>query len=75
MEIIKVIQDAVTKEFYWRGRIDSGFTSVLGEATKFKEGEDITEEFDLMACWYSNVFADRFLEIKTYIIGSDFSYD
>lgn len=65
MEIIFVIQDVNTKEYYWRYRIDDGFDSELDDATTF----DSENEAIGIICdeYLIDLFEGRTLEIKKYI--------
>jgi hypothetical protein len=66
MKTIYVIQDVKTKEYYWQYRIDEGFNSNISEAKTFDSKEDAVNEFKLQDEWSTDLFAERFIEIKEY---------
>ncbi len=64
MNIIIVIQDVKTKEYYSRRRVDKGFNANISEATDFGNEESALEE--IRQEYLEAVFKNRVLEIKKY---------
>ncbi len=64
MEKIYVIQDVKTKEYFWKYRIDEGFTANISEAQQFSSVE--SAEIDVQKEYLEDLFAERFIEIKCY---------
>jgi hypothetical protein len=64
MEKIFVIQNAISKEYFWTFHASSGWTTELNEANKY-ESEDkcVTDMIDTD---YSENFDGNMIEIKTY---------
>ena len=55
------IRDIRSNEFYWRYRIDEGFTKEINEATWFdSEAEAITE---MLQDYLKDLLSDRMIEI------------
>jgi len=66
MKKIYVIQDVKTKEYYCQYRIDEGFTANISEAKEFDVIEDAENELKCQDEWATDLFAERFIEIKCY---------
>lgn len=68
METLYFIKDIRENEFYWRYRIDEGFTKEIKEATSFTSEEEALKEFQ--EDYLKELFSDRFIEItKVYSLN------
>ena len=59
---IFIIQDINTKEYFWRYRIDEGFSSEISNATTFNSMEDACAT--IQDVYYADLFDKRYLEIR-----------
>jgi len=59
-----VIQNLITKEYYWRGRTDEGFSSYIHDATIFNTEQEAEEE--LSKEYLISIFDDSCLGIIKY---------
>lgn len=66
MQKIYVIQDVKTREYYWQYRIDEGFNANVSEAKEFNSIEEAENELNCQDEWATELFAERFIEIKCY---------
>jgi len=66
MKKIYVIQDVKTREYYWQYRIDEGFNANISEAKEFNTIEDAENEINLQEDWATELFAERYLEVRCY---------
>jgi len=68
MRILYYIKDIRGNEFYWRYRIDAGFTKEIKEATSFTSEEEALKE--LQEDYLKELFSDRLIEItKVYSLN------
>jgi hypothetical protein len=69
METLYFIKDIRGDEFYWRYRVDGGFTKEIKEATYFRSKEEALKEFQ--EDYLEELFSDRLIEIvKVYSLNS-----
>ena len=69
MKTLYYIKDIRGNEFYWRYRIDEGFTKEIKEATSFESEEDALKE--IREDYLEELFSDRLIEIvKVYSLNS-----
>lgn len=61
MKTLYFIKDIRGNEFYWRYRIDEGFTKEINEATSFETEEEALKEFQ--QDYLKELFTDRLIEI------------
>jgi hypothetical protein len=61
MNILYYIKDARTNEFYWRHRLEEGFTKEIKDARNFYDEIDAINELELD--YLKELFSDRFIEI------------
>ena len=61
MKVYYHIKDIRSEEFYWRGRIDEGFSMDVRDATKINSEEEALEE--LNKNYLQDLFAERILEV------------
>jgi hypothetical protein len=66
MEKIYLIQDVKTKEYFWQYRIEEGFNANVSEAKEFDSVEEAEKEINLQQDWATELFAERYVEIKCY---------
>ena len=68
MKTLYFIKDIRENEFYWRYRIEEGFTKEIKEATSFTSEEEALKEFQ--EDYLKELFSDRFIEIiKVYSLN------
>lgn len=68
MKTLYYIKDTRGNEFYWRYRIDEGFTKEIKEATSFETEEDALKE--IREDYLEELFSDRLIEIvKVYSLN------
>lgn len=68
MKTLYYIKDIRRNEFYWRYRIDEGFTKEIKEATLFTSEEEALKEFQ--EDYLKELFSDRLIEItKVYSLN------
>lgn len=65
MNIIFVIQDVKTKEYFSRRRLDEGFNANIKDATEYDSEETALKE--IQEEYLSGVFSYRVLEVKKYL--------
>lgn len=69
MKTLYFIKDIRGNEFYWRYRVDEGFTKEIREATSFRSEEEALKEFQ--EDYLEGLFSDRLIEIvKVYSLNS-----
>jgi hypothetical protein len=65
MKTVYFIKDVNENSFYWRYRIDEGFTKEINNATSFDSEAEALKE--LQEDYLKKLFSDRFIEvIKVY---------
>lgn len=68
MKTLYFIKDIRENTFYWRHRIDEGFTKEIKEATSFTSEEEALKEFQ--EDYLKELFSGRFIEIaKVYSLN------
>jgi hypothetical protein len=68
MKTLYFIKDTRGNEFYWRYRIDEGFTKEIKEASSFESEEEALKEFQ--QDYLKELFSDRLIEIvKVYSLN------
>jgi hypothetical protein len=68
MKTLYFIKDIRENEFYWRYRIDEGFTKEIKEATSFESEEEALKEFQ--QDYLEELFTNRLIEIvKVYSLN------
>jgi hypothetical protein len=68
MKTLYFIKDIREDEFYWRYRINEGFTKEITEATSFESEEEALKEFQ--QDYLEELFSDRLIEIvKVYSLN------
>jgi hypothetical protein len=66
MEKLYVIQEVKTKEYYSSYRLDEWFDANINDAKFFNSIEDAEKEINLQKEWDTDLFSNKFLEIKSY---------
>ncbi len=68
MTTLYFIKDIRGNEFYWRYRMNEGFTKEVKEATSFESEEEALKEFQ--EDYLKELFSDRLIEIiKVYSLN------
>lgn len=67
MEIIFIIQDVKTKEYFWDYRADIGFSDDMDSAKSFESRNEVLFVLQSDDEFLKEIFSGRTLEIKEYI--------